>query len=74
MIIGRDLLKSLGLIIDFSSKTVEWNDVSIPMKDSASAPVESFHIEYPNGVDKMVGRLSGDTYKKILQAKYKKLI
>ena len=46
--------------------------MSIPTKDSASAPTKSFHIEDPDGVDKMVGRLAGNTYKKILQAKYKK--
>ena len=44
MIIGRDFLKSLRLIMDFSSRTIEWNEVSIPMKNYASAPAESFHI------------------------------
>ena len=72
MIIGRDLLKSLRIIMDFSSRTIEWNVVRIP-KESASAPVESFHIEEdPGGVDEMIRRLAGNAYKKILRAKYEK--
>ena len=31
MIIGRDLMKSLGLIIDFKHEVLCWNDVTIPM-------------------------------------------
>ena len=58
--------------MDLPSKTIEWNDVSIPMKESASPPAESFHIEDPNGVDEIVGRLARNTYQKILQAKNKK--
>ena len=46
--------------------------LSIPMKESESAPSECFYIEDPEGVVKMVGRLTGDTYKKILQAKHEK--
>ena len=72
MILGRDLLTSLGLVIDLASKIVIWNDTSIPMKESASTPIESFHIEDPDGVGDMVGCLAGENYKKILEAKYKK--
>jgi len=31
MIIGRDLLKSLGMIIDFKHGVLRWDDVTIPM-------------------------------------------
>ena len=31
MIIGRDLMKSLGLIIDFKHGVLRWDDVTIPM-------------------------------------------
>ena len=31
MIIGRDLLKSLGIIIDFKHGVLRWDDVTIPM-------------------------------------------
>jgi hypothetical protein len=33
MIIGRDLMKELGLIIDFSKMAVVWEGISIPMRD-----------------------------------------
>ena len=72
MIICRHPLKSLGFMMDFFSRTIEWNDVIIPMKESASAPIESFHTEDPGEVEKMVGSLAGNMYKKILQAKYEK--
>ena len=72
MIIGRDLLKILGLIMDLLTRTIEWDDVIIPMKEFASAPIESFHIEDPSNVVEMVGCLAGNTYKQILRAKYKK--
>ena len=74
MILGRDLLTSLGLIIDFSSKVIIWNDTSIPMKESTSTPIESFHIEDPDGVEDMVGHLAGDNYKKSLRLNTKKPI
>ena len=31
MIIGRDLMKFLGLIIDFKHEVLYWDDVTIPM-------------------------------------------
>jgi hypothetical protein len=72
MILGRDLLKDLGLIIDYSTKSIIWNDAIIPMKGSTATVTESFHIQDPAGIDEMVGRLAGDKYKTILDAKYKK--
>ena len=74
MIIGRDLLKSLGLILDFLTRTIAWNDAIIPMKESAAAPIESFHIEDPSEVDKIVGCLAGDSYKKYYELNMKKPI
>ena len=40
------------------------------MNESSSAPVKFIHIEDPDGVGEMVGRLAGDTYKQILWSKY----
>ena len=31
MIIGRDLMKSSGLIIDFKHKALYWDDITVPM-------------------------------------------
>ena len=72
MILGRDLLKMLGFIINFSTETISWNDAGIPMKESMATLTESFHIKDPRGVDEMIGRLTRHKYKKILKAKYKK--
>ena len=55
MIIGRDLLKKLGIILDHATETIAWNDASIPMKTTSACPTESFHIEDPPGIDDMVG-------------------
>eukprot|EP00957_Ditylum_brightwellii_P010179 769086-Ditylum_brightwellii.AAC.1 len=43
------------------------------MKAASAQPAESFHIEDPEGVDDMVGRIAGDRYKTILEAKYEKV-
>ena len=72
MIIGQDLLKSLGIILDHAAETITWNDASISMKTTSAQPAESFHIKDPPGIDNMVGRISGDRYKTILETKYEK--
>ena len=35
MIIGCDLLKQLGLVLDFQNETIEWELTTIPMIDYA---------------------------------------
>eukprot|EP00957_Ditylum_brightwellii_P051950 3940528-Ditylum_brightwellii.AAC.1 len=42
------------------------------MKAVSAQPAESFHIKDLEGVDDMVGRIAGDWYKTILDAKYEK--
>ena len=73
MIIGRDLLNKMGLIFGFSTETLSWEEASIPMKSLTANAIESLHIDNPTGVNDMVGRISGDNYKKILEAKYSKV-
>eukprot|EP00957_Ditylum_brightwellii_P152096 11580442-Ditylum_brightwellii.AAC.1 len=53
MIIGRDLLKSLGLILDHATETITWNDTSIPMKTTSAQPAKSFQIKDLPGIDDM---------------------
>eukprot|EP00957_Ditylum_brightwellii_P016050 1209364-Ditylum_brightwellii.AAC.1 len=60
MIIGGDLLKSLGIVLDHTTETITWNDASIPMKTTSACPTESFHIKDPPGINDMVGQISGD--------------
>ena len=64
MIIGRDLLHELDIGIDFSTKTVHWHDVNIPMKNTEATVSESFHITDPKGINKMIDQISGDKHKK----------
>eukprot|EP00957_Ditylum_brightwellii_P185580 14129000-Ditylum_brightwellii.AAC.1 len=52
--------------------TIAWDDASIPMKATSAQVSNSFHIEDLKGIDDMVGRIAGDAYKTILQAKYEK--
>ena len=72
MILGRDVLKSLGIILNHATGTIIWDDASIPMKTVSAQPAESFHIEDPEGFNDMVGQIAGDRYRTILEAKYEK--
>eukprot|EP00957_Ditylum_brightwellii_P139561 10636329-Ditylum_brightwellii.AAC.1 len=72
MILGRGVLKSLGIVLNYATETISWDDASIPMKSASAQPTELFHIEDPEGVDDMVGHIDGDRYKTILEAKYEK--
>ena len=65
MIVGRDILTDLGFKFDFTTSSVEWDGVSIPMKDSDQVEEENFHIPDPTALDDSAERL-----KKILDAKY----
>ena len=67
MIIGRDILSDLGFKFDFTTMSVEWDGVSVPMKNSDSTEEENFHIPDPACVDDDAERL-----KRILDAKYEK--
>ena len=45
LIIGQDLLRELGIDINFSSKTCVWDEHVIPMKSPTSLETNSFAIE-----------------------------
>jgi hypothetical protein len=72
MILGRDILKSLGIILNHVTETITWDDASIPMKTTLAQRADSFHIKDPKGINDMVGQIAGDKYKTILKAKYEK--
>ena len=65
MIIGRDLLRDLGIDIKFSNETVTWDEHDMPFKDSDSTMEESYYVPEPEAVDEATERLRG-----ILDAKY----
>eukprot|EP00957_Ditylum_brightwellii_P206396 15348244-Ditylum_brightwellii.AAC.1 len=60
MILGRDVLNSLGIILNHAAETIIWDDASIPMKTMPLRPAESFHIKDPKGINDMVGQIAGD--------------
>ena len=67
MILGRDLLKELGIIIDFANETVTWDEVSAPMKPEDAKEEQHFHITDSKQIDEATERMKG-----ILEAKYEK--
>jgi hypothetical protein len=70
MIIGRDLLKTMGLIIDFKNRLLTWGNHCTNMKPSSVSVNDSYSINDPTGVNKLIGQMAGDEYKKVLDAKY----
>eukprot|EP00957_Ditylum_brightwellii_P057010 4320333-Ditylum_brightwellii.AAC.1 len=60
MIIGQDLIKSLGIVLDHATETITWNGASISMKTTPAQPAKSFHIKDLTGIDNMIGQISGD--------------
>jgi hypothetical protein len=65
MIMGRDMLKELGIQINFGSNSVTWDEVSIPMKPFNARIETDYHIEDSVAVKDATKRM-----KQILDAKY----
>jgi RNase H-like domain found in reverse transcriptase/Reverse transcriptase (RNA-dependent DNA polymerase)/Integrase zinc binding domain len=65
MIVGRDLLRELGIKIDFSTNTVEWDEAIIPMKPENATIEKAFYVQDSTAVDEATERIKG-----ILDAKY----
>eukprot|EP00957_Ditylum_brightwellii_P018582 1396455-Ditylum_brightwellii.AAC.1 len=72
MILGRDVLKRLGIILNHATEMITWDDASIPMKATSAQVADSFHTKDPKGIDNMVGQIARDKYKTILKAKFEK--
>jgi hypothetical protein len=53
MIIGRDILEDLGIDIKFSTKTIDWDDASMPFKDIEQSVQESYHIQEPIDLEEL---------------------
>jgi hypothetical protein len=71
-ILGRDLLTKLGIIINFKEQIVSWDEPYVKMRAANCNINEHYNLQDPQDIDAMVGRLAGDKYKKILNAKYEK--
>ena len=66
-IFWRDLLRELGISLDFENNVVSWQHVDIPMKPKNCTVKGHFAIEESANVQKATLRI-----KEILDAKYKK--
>lgn len=64
-IIGKDLLHDLGIDLNFSTKTVQWNEKVIDMKPPTCTKETSFYVDDSTRVSEALDRIS-----KILDAKY----
>ena len=62
MIIGRDVMKTLGLIIDFKNKLITWGKYHANMKPTSVSVNNSYSIDTPRGVNELVGRMARVNY------------
>ena len=65
MIIGRDLLRELGITLNFDRETMTWDSAEIPMKDVDATINDAYHLKDDGSTDKAMERI-----KSILDAKY----
>ena len=57
MIIGQDLLSSLGIDLCFSNHEISWNGRSIPMKERNATPQTAYTITNSQAVDEATVRI-----------------
>ena len=50
MIIGQDILQGLGIKFDSSDLTIEWDTVTVPMRDADSIAKEAFYVHEPKAI------------------------
>ena len=67
LIFGRDLLRELNIVLNFSNNTVECNNIHINMKPRHCTPETNFTIQESKSVQNATTHM-----KKILDAKYEK--
>ena len=78
MIIGRDILDSLGLVLNFKNNTIEWEGATTPMKspDFLTNPLHDYLEDtfywHNDLLESDALQSATDRLKKILDAKYEK--
>ena len=73
MIIGRDLMDFLGIDVRFSTRTIEWENHSMPFKAAKATADEDYHIEESMTLSEKFDIMAADNASKvkdILDAKY----
>jgi len=56
IIIGRDMLEELGTILDFNSKQITWDEVSVPMRTITEVKHDGYYINVSEAVAKAIAR------------------
>jgi transposase InsO family protein len=74
MIIGMDLMVSIGIFVNTATKTVDWNEASIPLKEKGDLG-EAFLVQeaYDYATATEVLKAAEDRHKQILDADYSKV-
>ncbi|HEY9708671.1 MAG TPA: reverse transcriptase family protein, partial [Oculatellaceae cyanobacterium] len=73
MIIGRDLLGELGIDICFSTNTIQWRGVSVPMRDYGDLRSRhAVHLIYLENFESEMAQAMSSRVNRILDAKYEK--
>ncbi len=67
VIVGTDLMKELGIVLDFKEQEVHWDEASVPFKSREATIETAYHIEDPIAIQHSTHRI-----RKILDAKYDK--
>jgi hypothetical protein len=65
MIIGRDILRELGISVDFELQQSTWDSVAVPMKPANCNIGQSYFVQDQGAIDEATERI-----KRILDAKY----
>ena len=74
MIIGTDLMEAIGIDLSFSSKTLSWDGIEIPMKNRGLvSDRQSAEILYQTAVQSPILQQAESRHKKILDADYSKV-
>ena len=74
MIIGTDLMSELQVKIDYETHEIEWDDVTIPMKQRGTlSDPEMTHDIYEFTKESSVLKMSEDRHNEIIKAMYGKI-
>ncbi|NJO52629.1 MAG: hypothetical protein HC840_28105, partial [Leptolyngbyaceae cyanobacterium RM2_2_4] len=65
VILGRDILSELGIDIQFSTNTIVWDGLDLPMRDKEASIMDAYYVREPDTIEEDMDRV-----KRILDAKY----
>ena len=71
-IIGRDLMKSLGLIVDFKNKALCWDDVTAPMNRTKLTNKKEFNVFFPFATEPKSVQNATEWVTKVMDAHYER--